>query len=346
MIYVVVILLKTNEIGGDKMKSSHINLLIRYISLLSVVSVGVFLSSCNMIDEQGNTNTPIVTQTRVEAPPIKLKVHTVTPDKLYWISGGVANSGVVIGDTGVIVIDAKVNAEAGRALVTEVAKLTDKPITHVILTHSDTDHVNGLVGFPDNVKIIAHRNTKLEMLQLLMLSPAEPNAVRCLPPIERLPDSVIWENELETTINGVVFDFHFFGPAHTTGDLVVHIPSEKVAFVGDLITRSVLIHPEKNGSFEGWFKAADGLLSLPANKYLGGHADDFDTKESLKKRINRYASMRDKINVMNDQGKTLDEIKLAVGEPLHGRVGCRGIPRMSVSEIQLMEREMKKQRFE
>src|SRR5258708_3873343 len=74
-------------------------------------------------------------------PALQLNVHTIKDGKLYWIEGGGGNSGVVIGETGVIVVDAKTTTDGGRALVAEIAKLTSKPITHVVETHSDGDHV-------------------------------------------------------------------------------------------------------------------------------------------------------------------------------------------------------------
>src|ERR1700686_151046 len=83
---------------------------------------------------------------------------------VYWIEGGVgSNSGVVIGKDGVVVIDAKQTPESGKAVMAEVAKLTPKPVTHVILTHSNLDHVDGLPGFPKGLTIIAQDNCKKQM---------------------------------------------------------------------------------------------------------------------------------------------------------------------------------------
>src|ERR1700720_1966932 len=83
---------------------------------------------------------------------------------VYWIEGGVgSNSGVVIGKDGVIVIDAKQTPESGKAVMAEIAKLTPKPVTHIILTHSNFDHTDGLPGFPKGLTIIAQDNCKKQM---------------------------------------------------------------------------------------------------------------------------------------------------------------------------------------
>src|SRR5215831_2965622 len=88
-------------------------------------------------------------------------------DNIYFVEGGGGNSTIIIGQNGVIVVDVKTTLEAGKGIVDQVGKLTNKPITTVILTHSDGDHVNGLPAFPKGITIIAHENDKKEMEQAL-----------------------------------------------------------------------------------------------------------------------------------------------------------------------------------
>src|ERR1700676_2386505 len=93
-------------------------------------------------------------------PP--LVVRQLKPD-VYWTEGGNGgNTGVIVGKMGVIVVDAKGSADSAKAVLAEIAKLTPKPVTHVILTHSDGDHVNGLAGYPMGLTIIAHEGNKKE----------------------------------------------------------------------------------------------------------------------------------------------------------------------------------------
>src|SRR5579872_3196306 len=93
-------------------------------------------------------------------PPItthQLKTNVFRAD------GGAGNSGVsgiIIGDKGVIIVDAKTYPADGKGLLDAVAKITPKPVSTVILTHSDGDHVNGLVSFPPGITIIAHEGNK------------------------------------------------------------------------------------------------------------------------------------------------------------------------------------------
>src|SRR5580704_15215738 len=174
--------------------------------------------------------------------PTPFMVHQLKPD-VYWVEGGGGNSGVIVGEKGVIVVDAKTTPAGGKELLENVAKITPKPITTVILTHSDADHVNGLASFPTGITIIAQENNKKEQDAALAAGG------RGAPPAEHLPTKIISKNKESLTIDGVKLQLFHWAPAHTSGDLVVYLPSESIVFTGDLIATIIpdpLIHLEKN----------------------------------------------------------------------------------------------------
>src|SRR5690348_13730793 len=130
-----------------------------------------------------------------------LSVQQLTSD-VYVVTGGGGNSGVVIGADGVVVIDAKTSPESGKALLAEIAKLTPKPVTDVILTHSDGDHVNGLASFPSGVHVIAQEGCRNEMRAALDA------AGRGAPPADHMPTKVITGDLERVTLDGVAFELH------------------------------------------------------------------------------------------------------------------------------------------
>jgi glyoxylase-like metal-dependent hydrolase (beta-lactamase superfamily II) len=249
-----------------------------------------------------------------------LMVHQLKPN-VYWIEGGGGNSGVIIGDKGVIVIDAKTTPAAGKELLDDIAKITPKPVTTVIETHSDSDHVNGLASFPTGIAIIAHENNKKEQ------DTAAAAGGRGGPPAGHLPTQIISKNKDDLKIEGVNVEVLHWAPAHTSGDLVVFLPAEKIVFTGDIISTQpdALIHLEKNGSSEGWVTTAKGIAALDADEFVPGHGN-VQTKADVQKRATDVAAKREKIKELVAQGKTLDEIKMAVGDPppAQGRGGGRG----------------------
>src|SRR5437764_11508258 len=72
-----------------------------------------------------------------------------------------SNAGFVIGDDGVLVVDAFFTPDAARALVGEIHRLTPKPIRYVVNTHYHADHTGGDQALRDaGAIIIAHRNVR------------------------------------------------------------------------------------------------------------------------------------------------------------------------------------------
>jgi glyoxylase-like metal-dependent hydrolase (beta-lactamase superfamily II) len=254
-----------------------------------------------------------VSNAQAQATPIRVNPLT---GGVYWIEGGVgSNAGVVIGKDGVIVIDAKQTPESGKAVLAEVRKLTPKPVTHVILTHSNLDHVDGLAGFPKGLTIIAQENCKKEMEH----PRSNPQNIDLH---DYLPTKTVNKKE-SLKIDGARFELLHFAPAHTSGDLIIYLPDQRIAFTGDItVTRLPypLIHLEDNGSSEGWLESMKGIIALNADTFVPGHGG-VQTKAELQKRLADTAARREKIKELVAQGKSLDEIKGLLGEPVRPAAG-------------------------
>ena len=256
-----------------------------------------------------------------QAPPAAPFVTHQLTTNVFWIEGGGGNSGVIIGNKGVIVVDAKTTPDGGKELVEDIAKITPKRISTVILTHSDGDHVNGLASFPPGIKIFAHENNKKEQEAALAAGG------RGAPPADHLPTDVVSKNKTSLKIDGIQFELYHWAPAHTSGDLVVYLPAEKIVFTGDIIAAQLpdpLIHLEKHGSSEGWITTTKGILALNATQFVPGHGN-VQAKADIQKRLAGAEAKRAKIKDLVAQGKSLEEIKSAVGDtpPAAGGRGPR-----------------------
>ena len=164
---------------------------------------------------------------------------------------------------------------ARRILLAEIAKITPKPVKTAIITHSDGDHVNGLVAFPAGIKIIAHENNKKEQETALAAGG------RGAPPADKLPNQVVTKTKEALTIDGVKLELYHFAPAHTSGDLIVFLPDQKICSTGDIVVTNRAddnpnVHFEKNGSTEGWLESVKGMIALNADTYVTGHGDLVD----------------------------------------------------------------------
>ncbi|HAV41280.1 MAG TPA: hypothetical protein DCW97_02580 [Acidobacteria bacterium] len=237
-------------------------------------------------------------------PPITInKVR----DNIYMIKGGSgANCYFLAGKKTNLLIDAKMSPESLKEMLTEIQKISAKPLSLVILTHSDGDHVNGLSGLPGGVKILAHKKTYEEMLP----------AVEQRPELKNFLPSETYEGIKNLDFEGTKLELRNFGPAHTRGDTVIFIAVSKVAIAGDLvfIGRDPLIHKQKNGSFFGLIKTLESMLAYKPEieLFLSGHADPASRQE-VSELVKSLKEKEARVRGMIQQKKTLEEIKAAFG---------------------------------
>jgi cyclase len=257
-----------------------------------------------------------------QQPPPPLTMKQLKPDVWAGLGGAGGNSTIIIGKTGVIVVDAKQTEACAKDLLAEIAKITPKPVTTAIITHSDGDHVNGLVAFPAGIKIIAHENNKKEQEAALAAGG------RGAPPADRLPSQVVTKNKETMTIDGVKLELYHWAPAHTSGDLIIYLPAEKIVATGDIVVTNRAddnpnVHFEKNGSTAGWLVNVKGMIGLNAETYVTGHGDLL-TKADLQRKLTATTERRAKIAAMVKEGKTLDEIKAALPDAPAPGAAARG----------------------
>jgi len=264
-------------------------------------------------------------------PP--LVVRQLKPD-VYWTEGGSGgNTGFIIGKNGVIVIDAKTTPDSAKEMLADIAKVTNLPITHVILTHSDADHVNGLAAFPTGLTIIAHENNKKEQEAALAVGG------RGAPPADHQPTMVVSKNKETLTLDGVKIELFHWAPAHTGGDLVVYLPDEKIVFTGDIAATNhpfARIHTEngKHGSSAGWAESMKGMIALNADTYVVGHGT-VQTKADLQMHLAKVEERREKIKAMVAQGKSVSDVLAALpdSEAVPGQPGVAGPQGLSFTEV-------------
>lgn len=238
----------------------------------------------------------------------------------YWVSGGISNTGFVIGNSGVIAIDAQMFMPTARKQLAEMARITPKPVKAIILTHSDPDHINGLPAFARGLEIIAQDNAK-QVIQAL----AEDVSANGFPPSQEIVNYVptrTVKDGATMVLDGVPLVLIHTGPAHTDDDLAIYLPKQKLVFAGDLLTPAIGpypgIHLDKHGSSLGMFAAMRALLALDADTYIPGHGEVL-SKDALRSRLKAAEERRFQINALFDQGKTLSEIKTVLNDvPLKG----------------------------
>lgn len=261
-------------------------------------------------------------------PPAVLSVLPVRGG-LYLVKGGSgANTAFFVTKKAVVAVDAKMTAESAAAMLAEIRKITAAPLTTLVITHSDGDHINGLPGFPKGLRIVAHDRCRADIVE----------AAKALPGLDGYVPDRTYDRTLTLGKGAAKIVLSHFGPAHTAGDTVVHFPALATVFVGDLlfVGRDPLIHRNKGGNSFGYVKTLDALLALEpqVRTFLSGHADPLGRAEVEALRDSMSATQA-KVKALVDEGKGLDEVKKAFG--IEDRTGPGGRRWPSLVEVIFLE---------
>jgi len=251
------------------------------------------------------------------AAPRPIAVHELHGG-VYWTDGGpVSNTGIIVGTDGVILFDPKGTVEAAQQIIAEVAKITNKPITTVIISHAHPDHTRGLPAYPAGINIIAQRETARQIELETFYYTWNAASAGGDTPLDKpyLPTQVV-DNRADVTVNGVHITLLHWAPSHTAGDLVAYLPEQKIAFIGDL---GIGGRFENGGSVEGSIEAMEDLLALDCDTFASGHAP-LRSKADLQKVLDDGIAHRNKIVALYNSGKTLEEAEQIMGEKVVPRV--------------------------
>lgn len=152
----------------------------------------------------------------------------------------IVNAAVVETDSSLVLVDAGY-ASAGPVLVEHIKAISDKPVSHILISHMHLDHAWGTwaikQAWPDAI-IIGHErlpaNLKLHITQAGRFARYNNQPISTYPTIEEelpLPDQV-FDGALTLNVGGVEFQL-FSAPAETDDQFYVFVPSERVLFNAD-----------------------------------------------------------------------------------------------------------------
>ena len=189
---------------------------------------------------------------------------------------GLTNAGIIIGDDSVLVIDSLRVPSFARDLIQDVKTITEKPIGFVIDTHSHWDHSWGNEEFPE-ATIIGHKNCYAEMIDIEWNEEWRKKVVSSNDPwskegnlVNITPPNMTFETSMQLYFGGRELDLKYFGRAHTSGDIYIHLPKEKIVFTGDVAQDGGV--PYLGDCYPAdWPETDNQLASLPIEKFMSGH---------------------------------------------------------------------------
>jgi glyoxylase-like metal-dependent hydrolase (beta-lactamase superfamily II) len=264
----------------------------------------------------GNANLPIHVQ-RVRG-------------NVYMLSGAGGNITLSAGSDGVLLVDAGLENKKD-AVLSEVKRLSDKPIAYIIDTHIHPDHLGGnakiaqqgktiaggdvanlTADSTEGAKVIAHQN----VLERLTARDGKEAAL----PYRALPTDTYFGSRKDLFFNDEGVRILHPRAAHTDGDSMVFFRRSDVISTGDVFvtTGYPFIDLARGGSIQGEIDALNQILSLviPArNEEAGtyivpGHGRLSDAADVAYYR-DMLTIIRDRIAEMKSRGMTLEQVKAA-----------------------------------
>jgi glyoxylase-like metal-dependent hydrolase (beta-lactamase superfamily II) len=223
-------------------------------------------------------------------------LHKIADDVWAWLapdgSWGWSNAGLIGGEGRSALVDTLFDLRLTREMLDGMSPITDKrPITDAVNTHANGDHCFGNELLGRDVRIHASQETHDELhevspqmvavLTQYDLGPVvTPYAKRCFGPFRfdditmRGPD-VTFTNDTTLTVGGRELELLILGPAHTHGDVVIHVPDAGVLFAGDLlfIGGTPIMWA---GPVENWIAACDRMIAMNPTVVVPGHGPATD----------------------------------------------------------------------
>jgi cyclase len=176
----------------------------------------------------------------------------------------------VVGGDGVLVADGQGSPDATKKMLGEIAKVTPKPIKWYVVGSDHGDHTAGNAVLPKDITYIVSPFSKQ---QLKLAAPAMTGDRQVI------------------DIGGIEVQALFLGRAHTGGDLLVHLPKQKILFMSEVYLNRVF--PAMRSAYPTeWLAVINWALQMDVERFVPGHGFIEEAKASREELIEYQKAMR------------------------------------------------------
>jgi len=226
---------------------------------------------------------------------IKKVSFTKLADNAYaYTAEGDPNTGVIIGDDGVMVLDTQATPTMAQDVIARIREVTDKPIKYVVLTHYHAVRVLGasayepeqIIASQDTYDLIVERG-EADWKSELGRFPRLFNDAGSVPGLTW--PTMVFKDKLTVHMGNTEVQLLQLGRGHTKGDTVAWMPKEKVLFSGDLVEYGATPYTG-DAYLEDWPETLDNVEKLGAEKLVPGRGDALVTTETVNEAISSTRS--------------------------------------------------------
>jgi len=207
-----------------------------------------------------------------------------------YTAEGDPNTGIVVGDDAVIVIDTQATPVMAQDVVRRIREVTDKPVKYVVLSHYHAVRVLGASGYHPQ-QVIASRDTYdliVERGEADMKSEIErfPRLFRAVESVPGLTwPTIVFEKRLTLWLGNLQVELLQLGRGHTKGDTVVWLPQDRVLFSGDLVEYEATPYTG-DAYLSDWPDTLDAIEALNPAKLVPGRGAALTTPADVRAGLN------------------------------------------------------------
>jgi glyoxylase-like metal-dependent hydrolase (beta-lactamase superfamily II) len=204
---------------------------------------------------------------------------------------GDPNSGVIIGDDSVMVIEAQATPRLARKVIACIRNVTDKPITHLVLTHYHAVRVLGASAYGAREVIMSDAARGMVVERGAEDWASEFGRFpRLFQGHEEIPGltwpTTTFRDAMTVWLGKRRVDIRQLGRAHTAGDAVIHVPDQNVMFTGDIVEAHSACYCG-DGYFADWSATLDAIRAYGLDAIAPGRGDAVVGAKSVNAALDR-----------------------------------------------------------
>lgn len=218
--------------------------------------------------------------------------------------GRIFSSGVIATSEGVLVFDALDSEAVAKAERDAISSVIKQPIRYLVSSPFHDPFSKGNVAYADVFKV-GHENYRaglIEQMQRGGISAEEQRA--------RLPNAT-FRDRMNVYLGGKEIQILYFGRAHTTGDSIIFVPQDRIAYLSEIFFLDEFPNMAQ-GYGVSWLKVLDAVEALPADIFIPGHGpipeDPKATRAALHRMRQIFVDARDALQNEIARGATEDEV--------------------------------------
>ena len=198
---------------------------------------------------------------------------------------GDPNSGVIIGDDSVMIVEAQATPRLANKVIEKVREVTDKPITHVVLTHYHAVRVLGASAFGADQVIMSDKTRAMVVERGKEDWDSEfQRFPRLFQGHESIPGltwpTTTFSDRMTVYLGKRKVEIKQIGRAHTAGDSVIWVPDSQTMFTGDIVEHHSACYCG-DGHFEDWGATLDAIKAYDPRSIAPGRGDALVGREKV-----------------------------------------------------------------